>query len=78
MVKARGWRRKSELYNEGKWVLENGGKASAESFPGEEGESMSERMNAVTLQENLKSLGFTLSLAKPKMEQEVGRQRTRS
>ena len=39
---------------------------------------MSGRVYAKALQEDLQSLGFTLSLAKPEMEKEVERRRARS
>ena len=40
--------------------------------------NMSRQVDGRALQEDLQSLGFTSCLAKPEMEQEVGRQRAHS
>ena len=50
----------------------------AETSFGEVEGSMSKRVNAKALQDDLQSFGFILSLAKPKMGKEVGRRRARS
>ena len=54
-----------------------GGQASRASLVEVEG-SMSEWVDAKALQDDLQSLGFTPSLAKPEIGKEVGRQRARS
>ena len=52
-----------------------GGQARRASQQEEEG-SMSRLVDAKALQDDLQSLGFTPSLAKPEIGKEVGRQRT--
>ena len=49
-------------------------RASLEQVEG----SMGGRVDAKALEDNLQSLGFTPSLAKPEIEKEVGRRRARS
>ena len=61
----------------GRFQREEGGQARRVSLGEVEG-SMSEWEEAKAVQDDLKSLGFTSSLAKPEMEKEVGRQRARS
>ena len=62
---------------EGRFQGEEGGLAKGTSL-GEVERSMSRRVDAKALQEDLQSLGFTQSLAKPEMGKEVGRRRARS
>ena len=63
--------------NEGRFQGGEGGRARNASL-GEVQESMTGRVDAKALQDDLQSLGFTPSLAKPEIGKEVGRRRTRS
>ena len=62
---------------EGRFQGGQGGQATRASLEQVEG-SMSGRVEAKALQDDLQSLGFTPSLAKPEMGKEVGRRRARS
>ena len=63
--------------NEGRFQREKEGQAKRAS-PREVERSMSERVDAKALQDDLQSLGFTSSQAKPEIGKEVGRRRSRS
>ena len=63
--------------NEGRFQEGKGGQTTRASLGQVEG-SMSGRVDAKALQDDLQSLGFTPSLAKPKIGKEVGRRRARS
>ena len=54
------------------------GRASKKSLPGESRRKHQRMSRRNTLQDDLQSLGFTPSLAKPEIGKEVGRQRARS
>ena len=69
--------RMNSTVNKGRFQRGKGGYARRASL-GEVEESMSRWVDAKALQEDLQSLGFTPSLAKPEMGKEVGRQRARS
>ena len=76
-IRAGAWEGKGGLHSKGKRVPgRREGTRKRTSL--EVLESMSGRVDAKDLQEDQKSLGFTSSLAKPKMEKEIGRQRARS
>ena len=69
-VRARVRGRKSELHNEGSWVLGRERRASRESFPGrrkKKARAYERTQSLCSLQENLESLGFTLKVTKPEM-----------
>ena len=51
------------------------GRQARRASLGEVEGSMTGRVDAKALQENLQNLGFTPSLAKPEMENEVGKRR---
>ena len=61
----------------GKYQKRDGEQVKRTSL-GEVGASMSGRVDAKVLQEDLKSLGFTSSLAKPEKGKEAGRRKARS
>ena len=63
--------------NKDRFQGRKGGQARRASLREVEG-SMSGRVDAKALQNNLQSLGFTSSLAKPEIGKEVGRRRARS
>ena len=63
--------------NDGRFQGGKGGQARRASLEEVEG-SMSGRLDAKALQDDLQSLSFTPSLAKPKIGKEVGRRRARS
>ena len=63
--------------NEGRFQGGQGGQARKASLEQVE-ESMSGWVDARALQDDLQSLGFTPSLAKPEIGKEVGRRRARS
>ena len=63
--------------NEGRFQGGQGGQATRASLEQVEG-SMSGRVDAKALQDDLQSLGLTPSLAKPEIGKEVGRRRARS
>ena len=71
-VKARAWSRENEPHAEERWVPGRGGEQMQRAFVWKVGESMGGRVNAKCLKEDLESLSFTLSLAKPKIGKEVG------
>ena len=60
--------------NEGRFQGGQGGQARRDSL-GEVEEGMSWRVDAKALQDDLQSLNFTPSLAKPAMKKEAGRRR---
>ena len=64
------------MMNEGRFQGEQGGEAMRASLEQVEG-SMSRCVDAKALQDDLQSLGFTPSLAKPEIGKEVGRRRAR-
>ena len=70
-------KRVDSTVNEGRFQRGQGGKATRASLEQVEG-STSGRVDAKALQDDLQSLGFTPSLAKPEIGREVGRRRTRS
>ena len=72
-----GEERVDPTVKDGRFQGGQGGQARR-AFLGEVEGSMSGRGDVKTLQDNLQSLGFTPSLAKPKMENEIGRRRARS
>ena len=63
--------------NKGRFQGGKGGQARRASLEEVEG-SMSGSVDAKALQDNLQSLGFTPSLAKPEIGKEVGTQRAHS
>ena len=63
--------------NEGRFQGRKGGQARRASHEEVEG-SMSGRKDAKALQDDLQSLGFTSSLAKPEIGKKIGRRRARS
>ena len=69
--------RAESTVNEGRFQGGQGRQARRASLEQVEG-SMSGRVDAKALQDDLQSLGFTPSLAKPEMGKEVGRRRARS
>ena len=70
-------KRVDSTVNEGRFQGGKGGQARRASLEQVEG-SMSGWVDAEALQDDLQSLGFTPSLAKPEIGKEVGRRRARS
>ena len=71
----RAWSGKGELDREGRQIP---GRASKKSLP-RTSRRKHERVSGLkALQDDLQSLGFTPSLAKPEIGKEVGRRRARS
>ena len=66
--------RVDSMVNKGRFQGGKGGQARRASLEQVEG-SMSGRVDAKALWDNLQSLGFTPSLAKPEIGKEVGRRR---
>ena len=77
-IRAKAWSGKGGLdREEGRFQGGQGGQATRASLGQVEG-SMSESVDARALLDDLQSLGFTPSLAKPEIRKEVGRRRARS
>ena len=72
-----GVERVDSTVNEGRFQGGQGGQARGASLEEVE-RSMSGYVDARALQDDLQSLGFTPSLAKPEIGKEVGRRRARS
>ena len=77
LERVHGEKRLGSAVNEGKFQGGKGGQAKRASLEEVEG-CMIELVDAKTLQEDVQSLDFTSSLAKPEMGKEVGRRRARS
>ena len=69
-IRARAWRGKGGLDSEGRQIPRIKGRASKKSLPRRTSRRKHERMSGhkKPLQEDLQSLGFTPSLAKPEIE----------
>ena len=67
---------KSKIHIKDGFQEQKGGQAKRDSQ--KERESMSKKVNATALQDDLGNIGFTRSLAKLKIEKEVERRRARS
>ena len=76
--KAESWREKSHLHGEGRRVPGRRKRESKEKFPKRSRRKHERVVDAKALQDDLQKLGFTPSLAKPEMGNEVGRQRAHS
>ena len=72
-----GKERVNSTVNEERFQGGKEGQAKRTSLEQVEG-SMSRSLDVKSLQDDLQSLGFTPSLAKPEIEKEVGRRRARS
>ena len=70
--------RASEVHPEEKWVKKEKGERTERASLGEEVKRVSRRVDVKTFLKDLESLGFTLTLAKPEFEKDVGRLRARS
>ena len=76
--RAGAWRGKGGLHSEGRQVPRKRGRASKESLPRRKKKKAWADEWTQKLSGKICSLGFTPSLAKPEMGNEVGRRRARS
>ena len=77
-IRARAWRGKGELDRERGKIPRRIGRASNKSLPRTSRRKHERVSGRKSSQDDLQSLGFTPSLAKPEMGKEVGRRRARS
>ena len=71
-IRARAWRGKGGLDRERRQIPRRTGRASNKSLPRTSRRKHERVSGAKALQDDLQSLGFTPSLAKPEMERRLG------